>query len=241
MFASLVTCIIPNVFIFRSPTKLFSTPEEESTQKISEEMTRLITLANTVLSTKLPDLTFTYSEPDYASISKISDDKSQKNDSISSLNLTDEDITNAFILNTICDSEDTFNGTTNEFIEAKFGAMNDFILSPSPLPISGLENHFPNVQKVDSSTAKADASTKTQKFMDKKNEYNHEANFIEDESGFSSMSSFQEIGIPIISIIPPSPCKDVSYIDDITDILEDTKWKTDPVDLNKQSVNVFWV
>lgn len=238
----MVTCININVFTFRSPSKLFSTPEEQSTPKISEEITRLITLANTVLSTKLPDLACTYSEPEYASISETAEDKSQKNNSISSLHLTDEDITNAFILNTICDGEDTFNEITNDFIECKIGTTNDFILSPSPLPISGLENDFAEVKIIGNNTVKTtNAPTKAQIFVEKRNEYNHAANFIEDESGFSSMSSFQEIGIPILSVIPPSPCKDVSYIDDIADILEDTKWKSDPVDLNKQSVQVFWV
>lgn len=230
-----------NVLIFRSPSKLFSTPEEEPTQKISEEITRLITLANTVLSTKLPDLACTYNEPDYASIIETADDKSQRNNYISSLNVTDEDITNTYVLETIRDSEDPFNGMTTDVIEAKNGIINDIIMSPSPLPISGLEN-IAEVKSIGENAVKTtDAPTKTQRFVEKRNEYNHAANFIEDESGFSSMSSFQEIGIPIISIIPPSPCRDVRYIDDITDILEDTKWKSDPVDLNKQSVKVFWV
>lgn len=205
-------------------------------------MTRLITLATTVLSTKLPDLACTYNDiADYTSIrEKATDDESQKQNSVSSLNLTNDEIIDAFILNPNRDSEDTHNEITK-----------DLIMSPSPLLISGLENDFAEVKIIDKSPVKtADTSiirhnkqrpTKIPKFVEKRNEYNHAGNFIEDESGFSSMSSFQEIGIPIISIIPPSPCKEVSHMDDITDIFEDTKWKSDPVLLNKQTVEVFWV
>ncbi|KOB77048.1 Uncharacterized protein OBRU01_03734 [Operophtera brumata] len=228
--------------ISKSPSELLSTPEEESTQKISEEITRLITLANTVLSTNIPDLACTYNDtPEYILMSEIAtQDKSLNNDSISSITLSNDDNdTNTFILTTICNSEDTLNGITND---VKKGDVNDFMLSPSPLVISGLGNDFTEMKIIDKNPVKTtDASTKTQRFVEKRNEYNHAANFIEDESGFSSMSSFQEIGIPVISIVPPSPCKEVCYMDDITYILEETKGKSAPVDLDKQTVKVFWV
>ena len=149
--------------------------------------------------------------------------------------------TNAFILNTIYDSEDAFNGLTNKFVDVKDVPLTDFIVSSSPLSC-GMENDFAgnNVSQKEENT-KTQMETKTT-VMDKRNNYNHVANFIEDESGFSSMSSFQEIGIPIISIIPPSPCKEVGYIEEFSDILDGPeKWKTDTMDLDKQTVKVFWV
>lgn len=214
------------------------TPETDSTQKISEEMSRLITLANTVLTTKIPNLACTNSDID--SISFQTNDKTRHHtNSLSFLNQIKEDTTNMLPLNAASDENNTFVSIENKLIEAK-DSIQDLILPPSPLPC-GLENDFANIKIKKENSTKTETSVKTHRLVEKRNEYNA-ANFIEDESGFSSMSSFQEIGIPIISIIPPSPSKEVGYIDEITDILDDSNnWKNDSLELEKQAVKVFWV
>lgn len=225
-------------------SKLSLTADTDSAQKITEEISRLITLANTVLSTKLPDLACTCSVDNSDTLKDeniCGDDIIETNGSNTSLTFSDEDTTNAFILNTIYDSEDAFNGLTNKFVDGKDENLSDFIVTSTSLNCD-LENHFNSIsinEKNESVHTQTQSKTNA---MDKRTEYNHVANFIEDESGFSSMNSFQEIGIPIISIIPPSPCKEVGYIDELTDILDESeKWKSDTMDLDKQSVKVFWV
>ncbi|XP_053624908.1 uncharacterized protein LOC128683368 [Plodia interpunctella] len=223
-----------------SQSKLSLTSETESSQKISQEMSRLITLANTVLSTKLPDLACNCNNDvssNLNSLTSIEKDISLK-PSNTSLNLIEEDTTNAFILNTMCDSEDSFDCISNKFLEAKdieaplaYNLDNDITI----LKLNEKERHGSYAMKnVPESPMKAPN-------FDGKNEFHHASNFIEDESGFSSMSSFQEIGIPIISIIPPSPCKEVGYIDEFSDFIDSEKWKTDSLELDKQTVKVFWV
>ncbi|XP_013184846.1 uncharacterized protein LOC106130537 [Amyelois transitella] len=212
-------------------SKLSLMSEMESSQKISQEMSRLITLANTVLSTKLPDLACTCNNNNSSelnSLTSINLDKDlSRKPSNSYLNLIEEDPTNAFILNTICDSEDTSDCITNKFIDLKndpssFDLENDF----SILKLNDKERHESfNVSKNESESLKKAPNI---------------SNFIEDESGFSSMSSFQDIGIPIINIIPPSPCREV-YIEGMSDILDSEKWKTNTLELEKQTMKVFWV
>ncbi|XP_052752641.1 uncharacterized protein LOC113518656 [Galleria mellonella] len=228
-------------------------PDTEASKKISEEMSRLITLANTVLSTKLPDLACTYNDiptemNGLSSLNQIEKVASRKT-STASLNTLEQSTTNAFILNTMCDTDDPYNDITNKFAKAKDDTLTNFIGSPSPLTC-GLENDFAAIQVNDkehtnslSAKNRMNINVKASKITaDRKNDYNHMSNFIEDESGFSSMSSFQEIGIPIISIIPPSPCKEVGYLEEVPDIMGDhEKWKTDTIELDKQSVKVFWV
>lgn len=221
-------------------SKLSLSSDTDSSQKITEEISRLITLANTVLSTKIPDLSCNCSDSNDVSKndSLPNDDILEDNESNPALNLIDEETTNAFILNTIYDSEDAFNDLANKYSDVK-DEFTDFIVSSSPLSC-GLENDFAGININQKDEIKTTES-KTRP-MNKRSEYNHVANFIEDESGFSSMSSFQEIGIPIISIIPPSPCKEVGYIEELTNILDgNEKWKSEAVDLDKQSVKVFWV
>ncbi|CAD0194462.1 unnamed protein product [Chrysodeixis includens] len=224
-------------------SKLSLTLDTDGTQKITEEISRLITLANTVLSTKIPDLACKCNDSnDTLKDENISETGTlEHNESNTSLNLIGEDATNAFILNTIYDSEGAFNGLASKYPEGKDGCLTDFIVSSSPLSCD-LENEFAavNINQKDESI-KIETESKT-RVMEKRNGYNHVAHFIEDESGFSSMSSFQEIGIPIISIIPPSPCKEVGYIEEFADLLDEAdQWKAEPLDLDKQTVKVFWV
>lgn len=226
------------------------TPDSEGAQKIKEEISRLISLANSVLSTKLPDLTYKCNNGNdttkdismkLENIIYDEDITADTNDSTTSLNFMDEDTTNAFILNTIYDSEDAFRGLSQKYVDVKDEALCDFIVSSSPRTC-GLENDLAGVhvnEKFESIKSQAESKTRP---VNKRTDYSHVANFIEDESGFSSMSSFQEIGIPIISIIPPSPCKEVEYIDEFTNILDETgKWTRDTIDLDQQTVKVFWV
>ncbi|CAB3258958.1 unnamed protein product [Arctia plantaginis] len=225
-------------------SKLSLTPDPEGAQKIKEEISRLISLANSVLSTKLPDLAYKCNNGnDTPKVENIiyDEDITDTNDSTSSLNFIDEDATNAFILNTIYDSEDAFRGLTQKYVDVKDETLCDFIVTSSPRTC-GIETDLANVhvnEKFESIKSQTESKTRP---SDKRTDYTHVANFIEDESGFSSMSSFQEIGIPIISIIPPSPCKEVEYIDEFTNILDEAgKWKSDTIDLDQQTVKVFWV
>ncbi|RVE46064.1 hypothetical protein evm_009288 [Chilo suppressalis] len=230
--------------------------DKEISQKISEETLRLITLANTVLSTNLPDLACTCIDNLEDGINKttetmaIGKEETKVNDTMESLSLIEEDTTKAIIINSISNSEHIYESINNKLIEVKDSTINDFIVSQSPLTC-GLENDFATFglnekERQTPLSEKHAAEPVNGKILksthNKRNEFSHVTNFIEDESGFSSMSSFQEIGIPIISIIPPSPCKEVSYIDEIPDILnEHGNWKTDTLELDKQTVKVFWV
>lgn len=220
--------------------------ETETTQKITEEMSRLITLASTVLSTKIPDLACmcNHNQLVTENITKTIDSEViDETESDASSNLMEED-SKGFILNTVHENENVqvLDDITNKIIETECNSVSDFIVSPLPL-ICGLENVFNEVKLSDSKDKKQEEFKIHQdRTVEKKNDYNHKTHFVEDESGFSSMNSFQEIGIPIISIIPPSPCKEVGYIDQIPNILDDTeKWKNNDIELQKPSVKVFWV
>ncbi|XP_004933181.2 uncharacterized protein LOC114252831 [Bombyx mandarina] len=226
-----------------SQSKMALTSETETAFKLSEEMSRLIILANTVLSTKLPDLACNCNDNEVNGSKQTEDNEEicekESNVSVSNTSVGGED-TNAFVLNTICDSEGTYEGITNKFIETKDKGIADFIVSPSPLTC-GLEKDFAVVKIQEKDSKRETRTTKPQNRFEKRNEYNA-VNFIEDESGFSSMSSFQEIGIPIISIIPPSPCKEVGYMTEFEDLLQGNEnWKSDSIELDKQAVKVFWV
>lgn len=208
-------------------------------------MSRLITLANTVLSTKLPDLACTcLNNVEATNMAKVTEATARDlfpmpTESNISLNSIEENIVHTLILTPTCDVGDKFDGTTDKYLEGT-----DKNVDNIDIPLhTELENYIPvdenehNLKKQNSGLIIA----KTKTVIDKKNDFNL-SNFIEDESGFSSMSSFQEIGIPIISIIPPSPCKEMAFLEDIPDITDASeKWKTDTMELEKQTMNVFWV
>ncbi|XP_032527445.2 uncharacterized protein LOC116777820 [Danaus plexippus] len=222
-------------------SKLSLVSENETSLKLTEEMTRLITLANTVLSTKIPDLASAYPNNSPPALQLTEDIKKAEitlqstTDSLSMNGLNETDTT---VLNTTS-KVDSHNGITNKFGDIK-NRINDFIVSQCPLSC-GSENDSSVVLFEQPGVQNGLVTTcgKVVQTVDKRNDYNASSNFVEDESGFSSMSSFQEIGIPIISIIPPSPCKEVEYFEGIGD--ETEKWKTDAIELDKQSIKVFWV
>ncbi|XP_045784416.1 uncharacterized protein LOC123880359 [Maniola jurtina] len=230
---------------FWSQSKLSLVSENETGQKLTEEMSRLITLANTVLSTKLPDLTCSCVGGRMESTSPLVE---AKNDQTSaqivskSLDLIEENVTDTIVLDTNCKNE-IYNGITNGLEDVNNRILSEFIVSQAPLGC-GLENEFSGIKLYDqehpsSENGFVESCEKVVQKLDKRNEYNVSTHFIEDESGFSSMSSFQEIGIPIISIIPPSPCKEVQNFEEISN--ETEKWQADAIELDKQSVKVFWV
>lgn len=208
-------------------------PEHETSQKISEEMSRLITLANTVLSTKLPDLacacTDKNNDVDAKSEGNVEKRPLSLNLSSVMINFDTEKLTHS-----IDDNPLKFNGVTDKAV------------SPPP-KLNELKHEFIDIKIVESEpnkvkSGKESPDTKVTLAIEKLNDYNAVSNFVEDESGFSSMSSFQEIGIPIISIIPPSPCKEVGYLEESPIVSEDKeKWKSDSIELDKHSVKVFWV
>lgn len=209
-------------------------------------MSRLITLANTVLSTKLPDLACACVCNRSKSSLQLHEDSKKEEASVhnetDSLNLNLNSTIDNIVLITNCNTE-THNGITNKFDDVKNKILNDFIVSQSPLCF-GLKNNSSDVMVFEQETPVSQNSLVTScgnvgQAVDKGSEYNASSNFIEDESGFSSMSSFQEIGIPIISIIPPSPSKEVEYLEEIA--AENEKWKADNIELDSQSVKVFWV
>lgn len=220
---------------YRSHSKLSLTPENETSQKISEEMSRLINLANTVLSTKLPDLSSTCTDNAtniLTSQLKIDDstlnDIKKSKDSVVALALIEED--NTFEIN----------GTQMSDLQGPY--FDDFAIKPLNFDKSD-EGVNIKLNEVNYSAPRAESESNALRkiSIDRKNDFNS-SHFMEDESGFSSMNSFQDIGIPIISIIPPSPCKELGYMVDMPDIIEDSeKWKTDTIELEKQPVKVFWV
>lgn len=169
-------------------------PETDASEKITEEMSRLITLASTVLSTKIPDLACNI------------DTLTTKPDNI---------------------PENEVIASADRFIDTNVSINNGFNGNPIEKDFNsltcGLENDFNSI-KIDQKS-----NVNIKKNIDKSFEA-----LIEDESGFSSMSSFQEIGIPIISNIAPSPCKEVDCMD------ETDKWKNDSNGIDK-NLKVFWV
>ncbi|XP_038216390.1 uncharacterized protein LOC119835558 isoform X1 [Zerene cesonia] len=229
-----------------SRSKLSLVPENETANKLSEEMTRLITLANTVLSTKIPDLACAF--PDNASensLQKFDENKTKETgqtvtqDSLNFVEQSTVDPTNLRIES----NDEKYKAVTNS-LEIEKDALLDVHFNASQASFNSDLRNDSNELKCDNddSQNRLDATDVKVFPMYKKSEFNPVSNFIEDESGFSSMNSFQEIGIPIISIIPPSPCKDITYMEDIPDIIHETeKWKADSIELDKQSVKVFWV
>lgn len=227
-------------------------------QKLSEEISRLITLANTVLSTKLPALACVCIDSSIkdaeTNTDKIKIDVKGKegyNDTKESLSLIEEDTTsNLFAFNSTCNNTNDFDGLTKTYIESKDKNLEKILLASSPLTC-GLENDFASIkltsEKSFSVTTKMTNvekdNGKSTKIMLEKRFENTTSNFIEDESGFSSMSSFQEIGIPIINIIPPTPCKEICFSNESNEIEDvDDKWKDmKSLEPNNQTMKVFWV
>ncbi|CAH2103380.1 unnamed protein product [Euphydryas editha] len=229
-----------------SHSKISLVSENETGQKLTEEMSRLITLANTVLSTKLPDLACACvhirTEPTFQLTEESKKEEVTQYSETDSLNSYKKNSPEKIVLNTNCKTE-VYNGITNKFADMETSILNDFIVSQSPLSFES-ENNSSGLklfkrEQPGSQNGLVTSCGKVVQTVDKRNDYNGSSNFIEDESGFSSMNSFQEIGIPIISIIPPSPCKEVDYLEEIAD--ETEKWKTDTIEIDKQSVEVFWV
>ncbi|CAG4942598.1 unnamed protein product [Colias eurytheme] len=228
-----------------SRSKLSLVPENETATKLSEEMTRLITLANTVLSTKIPDLACAFTDNGTEnSLQNFEENKTKesgKTETQDSLNFVEQsavDPTNLRI-----ESNDVKYKAVTNSLEIEKDALLDVLNTSQASFNSDLRNDSIELKcDNDDSQSRLDATDVKVFPMYKKSEFNPVSNFIEDESGFSSMNSFQEIGIPIISIIPPSPCKDLTYMEDIPDIIHETeKWKNDSIELDKQSVKVFWV
>lgn len=203
-------------------------------------MSRLIILANTVLTTKLPDLSSTCSDNASNLITyplKVDDitlnDIKKLKDPAVALTLFEEDMksTNSLEINTKIMKE----------LEGPF--FDDLSRKPPKLdkPDEGISNIKQNEAVYCAPRAESERNAIRKISTDRKNDF-ISSHFTEDESGFSSMNSFQEIGIPIISIIPPSPSKELGYMVDMPDIIEDSeKWKTDTIDIEKQTVKVFWV
>lgn len=199
-------------------------------------MSRLINLANTVLGTKLPDLSSTCN--DNATNIVISPLK------VGDVTLNDiKKLKESAVALTLIEEDNTLeiNGTEMNALQTPY--FDEFAIKPANLgkPAEGVINIMLSETNYSAPRPESEKNAARKIFMDRKNEFNS-SHFMEDESGFSSMSSFQDIGIPIISIIPPSPCKEVGYMVDMPDIIEDSeKWKTDTFQLEKQPVKVFWV
>ncbi|XP_063394277.1 uncharacterized protein LOC134679302 isoform X2 [Cydia fagiglandana] len=231
-------------------SKLSLTSDSGNSQKITEEISRLITLANTVLSTKLPDLAC--NDVQNNSNDKIFVSNDDKNESINSNTSTVDLITQnvstkSFLIKSVsCKNSDLYEDLPSSLVDAEDDDIKEFIMPLSTLNCD-IGNEFAELkiakEKQDNIFEEKSKLKNSKSFLcSKKLDYNHAVSkFTEDESGFSSMSSFQEIGIPIISIIPPSPCKEMGYVDDIPEDVEETgKWKNE-IELNKQTVKVFWV
>lgn len=221
---------------YRSQSKLSLTPENETSQKISEEMSRLINLAKTVLSTKLPDLSSTCNDNATNVVtSPLKVDDSLLNDI--------KKLKDSAVALTLIEEDNTLEIKRTQMSEFQGSYFDDFAIKPTNLgkPDEGVINIKLNEAKYSAPRADSESNVIRKISIDRKNDLNC-SHFMEDESGFSSMSSFQDIGIPIISIIPPSPCKELGYMVDMPDIIEDSeKWKTDTIELEKQPVKVFWV
>lgn len=221
-------------------SKLSLVPEINSDRKITEEISRLIILANTVLSTKLPELASTSTED----VSKAEDKTFRAlprvaiKETKEKLHLIKEDIaSNVYTLNTHGNSN-SYDDMTNKYIETKDHAKS-FLTLPSSLT-SGFENDFASMKLMQSRVRRESNEEK----HPKPSRCECIGNMFEDESGFSSMSSFQDIGIPIINIIPPSPNEETSEYSGEFDTAAHNGdlWKPDDESkADEQSVKVFWV
>ncbi|XP_022126247.1 uncharacterized protein LOC111000942 [Pieris rapae] len=223
--------------------KLPLVSENEIAKKLSEEMSRLITLANTVLSTKLPDLTCTVSVNGNEHYLKLIEEIKIVE------TVPDESFTSQDCIVEKRNESDTSSLNYNSLSFTDFSKDTILGVIQAHIPNNTTQAPFNHILRNDS-IRHNDTKISQSPFIppeekscniDKKSEFNPVLNFIEDESGFSSMNSFQEIGIPIISIIPPSPSKDIAYMDEFPDVNETEKWKTDSIEFDKQSVKVFWV
>ncbi|XP_061720452.1 uncharacterized protein LOC133527449 isoform X1 [Cydia pomonella] len=229
-------------------SKLSLTSETGNSQKITEEISRLITLANTVLSTKLPDLACNDVQNNSNDKIIVSNDKNESiNSNTSPMDLITQNVsTKSFIIKSISKNSDLYEDLPCSLVDADDDNIKELIMPLTTLNCD-IENEFAELklseEKQNHIFEEKSKMKNSKSFLsNKKLDYNHAVSkFTEDESGFSSMSSFQEIGIPIISIIPPSPCKEMGYVDDIPEVIEDTgKWNNE-IELNKQTVKVFWV
>lgn len=226
-------------------------------RKLSQEISRLVSLANSVLNTKLPDLLdasvsrTTTTLPDSSAPNKSIDGK--ENTPTNSLVTTEIEVSSY-------KSEVEGEITTVDLGEMtqKYVSCNNNVkplktaISPSALTC-GLEEDFAssnfNEGYVDftinliSNTGKRPIEPSEPANAKPSNEQSHI--FLEDESGFSSMNSFQEVGIPIINIIPATPSQDIIYDLKMDNILtkrindNGSEWitSTEP----KQPIQVFWV
>ncbi|XP_048006162.1 uncharacterized protein LOC125241638 [Leguminivora glycinivorella] len=228
-------------------SKLSLTSETGQSQKITEEISRLITLANTVLSTKLPDLACNDVQNNSNDKIHASNAKNESMNSNNSSTISTENVsTNSLIIKSVCENSDLYDDLPSSLVDAEDDDIKEFIMPLSTLN-GNMENEVASLKlssEKQNHTFEEKSKIKNGKsfLSNKKLDYNHAVSkFTEDESGFSSMSSFQEIGIPIISIIPPSPCKEIGYVDHVPEVIEETgKWKNE-IELNKQTVKVFWV
>ncbi|XP_047524690.1 uncharacterized protein LOC125062669 [Pieris napi] len=223
--------------------KLPLVSENEIAKKLSEEMSRLITLANTVLSTKLPDLTCTVSLNGNEQYLKLIEEMKIVE------TVPDESFTSQNCIVEKRNESDTSSLKYNSLSFTDFSKDTILGVIQAHIPNNTTQAPFNHILRNDSITHNENKLSQSPFIspeekscnIDKKTDFNPVLNFIEDESGFSSMNSFQEIGIPIISIIPPSPNKDIAYMDEFPDVNETEKWKTDSIEFDKQSVKVFWV
>ncbi|XP_037977784.2 uncharacterized protein LOC105384132 [Plutella xylostella] len=236
-------------------SKISLVPDTETTKIITEEISRLITLANTVLSTKLPDLTCLYKDVNtggnngkITQIDLINDlnKTSSKNDVNESLiDLMEEEVSKSLGLNVSNDSQHINIVRSNGLDVTDNNSKRSKSPSLYSVNIDDFEdNPAEKNSNMGSSKNLNDCAlpnnTLTKSRQNNTGDFHRSSIFIEDESGFSSMSSFQEIGIPIINIIPPTPCKDGGFTEG--DIIGDTGgWNNGPLEIDKQAMKVFWV
>lgn len=222
-------------------------PEINSGKKISEEITRLITLANTVISTKLPELAVAginiENNTENVAINETKEEVFENKASVKR-----ENVPHIFTMDT-CGTSDVFDGLTNKYIGINDERSEKHLTIPSSLT-SGFENDFAAMDLVASTSVKnvQNASNATEKNKTKNNKAVPEkrsdnvGHLFEDESGFSSMSSFQEIGIPIINIIPPTPSDDEECTGALNIVAHNgDSWKTTDSSESGKNVKVFWV
>lgn len=226
-------------------------------RKLSQEISRLVSLANSVLNTKLPDLLDASASRTSTTLPAYT--ASEKSTEVKESTPTNSVVTTGLEVSSYKPEVDGEITTVDldEMTQKYISCNNNVkplkaVVPPSPLTC-GLEEDFAsgkfNEDYVDFtmnliSNASKRPKEPSETAADRRtNEQSHI--FLEDESGFSSMNSFQEVGIPIINIIPATPSQDIIYDLKMDNILSKrindnaSEWmaSTGP----KQPIQVFWV
>lgn len=240
---------------------------------IHEEIARLINLANSVMSTKLPDISCNCDEPK----SEAENPKVLNNNGSLEPDFPMVDLTTKKNYKTTFDGrfeliKEVFSARLDKYDAEEYTKKIEGIIGELSTPSSDYNDNKGGTAEDKNMNENAENYTFRQGgdnevYNDNKHgtvagettnnmpnvvknttdvAINDKASYAEGESGFSSMTSFQDIGIPIINVSPPTPEskeeqeKKASPAVDFNLLEEMETWGAQDLD-HEQAMNVFWV